>query len=143
MKSIVEVEINLPQKEAAELYADPRNNPKWMHDIVQYEPLSGEEGMPGSTYRLVPKEGDMIFVATVVERNLPDELRLHLEASDVEVEVRGIFISLSPTSTKLISEEVFTFKGADDETISSSVKDDIKAAHCRQIKDFKRFAENR
>jgi hypothetical protein len=142
MKSLVEVEINLPQKEAAELYADPRNNSKWMHDIARYEPLTGEEGMPGSIYRLVPKEGDMIFVATVVERNLPDELRLHLEASEVEVEVRGTFFSLSPTWTKFISEEVFTFKDADDETVSPSVKEDIKAAHRKHIEDFKRFAEN-
>jgi len=28
MKSIVEIEINLPQRQLAELYADPRNNPK-------------------------------------------------------------------------------------------------------------------
>ena len=142
MKSIVEVEINMPQNEAAELYADPRNNLKWMHDLARYEPLSGEEGMPGSTYRLVPKEGDMIFVTTVVERHLPDELKLHMEASDVDVEVRGTFRSLSPTKTKLISEEVFTFKGEEEETVSPTVKEDIKAAHRRHIEDFKRFAEN-
>jgi hypothetical protein len=142
MKSVVEVEINTPQKEAAELYSDPRNNPKWMHDIARYEPLSGEEGMPSSTYRLVPKEGDMIFVATVVERNLPDQLKLHLETSDVDVDVKGTFSSLSPTRTKLISEQVFTFQRADDETVSSSVKEDIKAAHRRHMEDFKRFAEN-
>jgi hypothetical protein len=124
------------------LYADPRNNPKWMHDIARYEPLSGEEGMPGSIYRLVPKEGDTIFVATVVERNLPDELRLHLEASDVEVEVRGTFFSLSPTHTKFLSEEVFTFKGAEAETVSPAVEDNIKTAHHRHIEDFKHFAEN-
>lgn len=58
MKSIVQIEINIPQKEAADLYADPRNNLKWMNDIAPYEPLSGEQGMPGSTYRLVPKHGD-------------------------------------------------------------------------------------
>jgi hypothetical protein len=142
MKSIVEVEINKSQKEAAELYADPLNNLKWMHGVARYEPLSGEQGMPGSTYRLVPKEGDMIFVVTVVERNLPNELKLHLKSSDVEVEVRGTFSSLSPTKTKLISEQVFTFKSADEETVRSSVKEDIKAAHRRDIEDFKRFADN-
>jgi hypothetical protein len=142
MKSIVEVEINLPQKEVAELYADPRNNLRWMHDVARYEPLSGEEGMPGSIYRLLPKEGDMIFVATVIERNLPDELKLHLEAADVDVQVRGTFSSLSPIRTKLISEEVFTFKGVEEETVSSSVKEDIKRAHRQHIEDFKCFAED-
>ncbi len=141
MKSIVEVEINRPQAESAELYADPRNNLKWMHDIARYEPLSGTEGMPGSTYRLVPKEGDMIFVATVVERNLPNTFKLHLQASDVQVDVTGNFRSLSPTRTAFISEEVFTFKNGGDETVSASVKEDIQAAHRRHIEDFKRFAE--
>jgi len=142
MKSIVEVEINRPQKETAELYADPRNNLQWMHDIARYEPLNGEEGMPGSTYRLVPKEGDMIFVATVVERDLPNQLKLRFEASDVDVDITGTFSSLSATRTKLISEEVFTFNGADEETVSSSVKEDIKAAHRSHIEDFKRFSES-
>jgi hypothetical protein len=143
MKSFVEVEINIPQKEAAELYADPRNNPIWMHDIARYEPLTGEEGMPGSTYRLVPKEGDMVFVATVMERNLPDQLQLHLKASDVEVDVKGRFKSLSPTRTKLISEQVFRFKDGDETTVSAAVKEDMKAAHRRHMEDFKLFAESR
>ena len=142
MKSVVEVEINRPQKEAAKLYADPRNNVKWMHDVARYEPLSGEQGMPDSTYRLVPKEGDRIFVATVVERNLPDELKLQLKSSDVDIEVRGTFRSLSPIKTKFIAEQVYTFKDADEETVNPSVKDDIKAVHRRHIEDFKRFAEN-
>ena len=142
MKSIVEVEINKPQIETAELYADPRNNVKWMDDVARYEPLSGEEGMPGSTYRLMPKAGDTIFVATVVERNLPDQLKLRFEASDVAVDITGTFTSLSPTKTKFISEEVFSFKGADEESVNPSVKEDIKAAHRRHIEDFKHFAEN-
>ena len=142
MKSIVEVEINTPQKEAAELYADPRNNVKWMHDIARYEPLSGEPGMPGSTYRLVPKEGDRIFVATVVERNLPDELKLRLQSSEVDIDVRGTFSSLSPTKTKFIAEQVYIFKGADEETVSSDVKENVKADHRHHMEDFKHFAEN-
>lgn len=142
MKSVVEVEINVPQQELAELFADPRNNPKWMHDLERYEPVSGEQGMPGSIYRLVPKTGDMVFLATVAERNLPNELRLNLKASNVGVAITSKLIALSPTKTKLISEEVFTFKGPDNATVSSSVKDAIEASHRRHIEDFKRFAEN-
>jgi hypothetical protein len=33
MKSIVEIEINMPQQQVAELFADPGNNPKWMPDF--------------------------------------------------------------------------------------------------------------
>jgi hypothetical protein len=142
MKSVVEVEINVPQQELADLFVDPRNNPRWMHDLERYEPLSGEQGMPGSTYRLVPKKGDMFFLATVVERNLPNEFRLNLKASDVDVAIADKLIALSPTKTKLISEEVFTFKGQDDAAVSSAVKDAIKAAHRRHMEDFKSFAES-
>jgi hypothetical protein len=143
MKSVVEVEIDLPLQEVAELFADPRNNPHWMHDVKSYEPVSGEQGMPGSTYRLVPKAGDMIFLATVVECNLPHELRVNLEAATVDVAMTARMVALSPTRTKLISEEVFTFKDSDNATVDSSVKEAIKAAHRRHIEDFKRFAEHR
>ena len=141
MKSIVEIEINLPQRQIAELYADPRNNPKWMHEGVRYEPVSGEEGMPGSTYRLVPTTEGMVFLATVVARNLPNELKLNLEGSDVDVAITVKMIALSSTKTKLISEEVFTFKGPGNATVNASVNDAIKAAHRRHMEDFKSFAE--
>ena len=74
MKDIVVVEIDAPQERVAALYADPENTTKWMDDVERYEPLSGEQGMPGSTYRLIPKQGSMVFTATVVKRNLPSEL---------------------------------------------------------------------
>ena len=35
MKDVVEVEINVPQQELTELFADPRNNPKWMLDVIE------------------------------------------------------------------------------------------------------------
>ena len=41
MKSVVEVEIDMPLQEVAELLADPRNNPHWMHNVKSYEPVSG------------------------------------------------------------------------------------------------------
>jgi hypothetical protein len=64
MRSTVVVGINAPQEAVAALYADPGNNAKWMEDVERYEPLSGEQGMPGSTYRLAPKHGSMVFTAT-------------------------------------------------------------------------------
>jgi len=58
------------------------------------------------------------------------------------VKVKGTFRSLAPARTKLISEQEFIFKGANEATISSDVKDSIKSAHRRHMEDFKRFAEN-
>ncbi len=141
MKSIVEMQINVPQQQLAELFADPGNNPKWMPDLDRYEPVSGEQGMPGSTYRLVPKKGKMVFLATVVSRNIPHELRLVLEASNVRVSITGKLIAVSATRTKLISEEVFTFKGLFNTIFGFFAHNAIKAAHRGHIEEFKRFAE--
>ena len=141
MKSTVEIEINKPQQEVAKLFADPANNLKWMHDLKSYEPVSGEQGEPGSTYRLVPKKGNMIFLATVVSRK-PSELKLDLEASNVHVAITGKVIAESPAKTKLISEEVFTFKGLFSTIFGFFAGKSIKSVHRRHIEEFKKFAEN-
>lgn len=141
MKSTVEIEINMPQQRVAELFADPGNNPKWMPDLDRYEPVSGEQGIPGSTYRLVPKTGKMVFLATVVARNIPHELSLVLEASNVRVFITGKLIAVSATRTKLISEEIFTFKGLFNSIFGFFAQNAIKAAHRGHIEEFKKFAE--
>ena len=141
MKSVVEVEINKPQQEVTNLFADPANNPKWMHDLKRYEPISGDQGKPGSTYRLIPKKGNMVFLATVVSRN-PNELKLDLEASNVHVSVTGKLKALSPAKTKLISEEVFTFKGLFNRIFGFFAGKSIKSVHRRHIEEFKHFAES-
>jgi hypothetical protein len=145
MKSIVEIEINVPKEKVAGLFADPNNNIRWMDDLQKIEPISGEPGMPGSKYRMVPKAegfGSMAFVATVTSTHLPDEAALQLEASNVVVAVTDKFAALSPQTTKLISEEVFTFKGLFNKMFGLLVQKHIKSAHRRHMDSFKRFAES-
>ena len=141
MKSVVELEINVPQTKAAELFADPENSLKWMDDLEKYEPISGPTGMPGSKYRLVPKTGNMVFVATVMARDLPDEVRLILEASNVVVSVNDRFVALSAETTRLVSEEVFSFKGMFNKIFGFFAGRKIKEAHRRHMEAFKRFTE--
>src|SRR6185295_12519526 len=106
MESVIELEIDVPQARLAALFADPQQNTKWMDDVERVETISGQLGMPGSTYRLVPKKGKMVFVATVLARNLPSESRLSLEASNVTVSVKATFVALSVDKTRLTSKEV-------------------------------------
>jgi hypothetical protein len=142
MKSIVEVDIDVPQARVAALYANPANTTQWMDDVDRYEVISGEAGMPGSTYRLVPKKGAMVFVATVLSSRLPDECRLELDASSVVVSVTGRFVALSPSRTRLTSEEVFRFKGLFRAVVGLLARAAIRNAHRRHITAFKRFAES-
>jgi hypothetical protein len=144
MKSVVEIEINAPKERVAGLFADPDNNIQWMDDLEKYEHISGEPGMPGSKYRMVPKAGPgkMTFIATVTARNLPDESALKLEASNVAVSVTDKFAAVSPQTTKLISEEVFTFKGLFNKIFGFLVQKTIRNAHRRHMESYKRFAES-
>jgi hypothetical protein len=143
MRSIVELDIHVPQERLATLFADPENNMKWMDDLDRYEPVSGQPGMPGSKYRLVPKKGKMVFVATVLSRDLPNESRLSLDASNVAVSITARFVALSPEKTRLISEEVFSFKGLVSKFFGFFAQAAIRKAHRRHMEGFKRFAEQR
>lgn len=142
MKDTVVVRINGPLDRVAELFADPSNNTSWMDDVERYEPLSGEQGMPGSTYRLIPRKGSMVFTATVVERKLPRELRLRLEASNVGVDVHATLSTLANGQTRLVSEEEFEFKGLA-KLFSVFARPAIRKAHRQHMEAFKQFAERK
>ena len=142
MKSIVELDIHVAQESLATLFTDPENNMKWMDDLDRYEPVSGQPGMPGSKYRLVSKKGKMVFVATVRSRDLPNEFRLSFDASNVAVSITGRFFALSPEKARLISEEVFSFKGLISKCFGFFAQGAIRKAHRRHMEAFKRFAEH-
>jgi hypothetical protein len=141
IKSTVTLEIGRPQAQVAELYADPRLATRWMDDLERVEPVSGELGLPGSQYRLVPKKGKMVFVATVLARDLPREVRLRLEASNATVLVTGRLHSLSTDRTRLVSEEVFRFEGLFNTLFGFFAQGAIRKAHRRHMEAFKVFAE--
>jgi polyketide cyclase/dehydrase/lipid transport protein len=141
MKSTVTVEISRPETQVAELFSNPRHTPKWMHDVARIEPVSGELGTPGSSYRLVPKKGNLVFVATVLPQVLPNQVRLSLDSPTVDVSVTGTLRALSPTRTLLVSQEVFRFKGALSSLFGFLAGFAIRKAHRRHIEAFKAFAE--
>ena len=142
MKSRIELEIDAPRGEVAALYADPRNSTAWMDDLERYEPLSGPPGMPGSTYRLVPKQGKRVFDATVLTRNLPSELSVQLETAGVTVHVSGELSELSGGRTRLVSQEVFEFNGFLNTMFGVLAQATIRRTHRRHMLAFKRFAEH-
>ena len=142
MRSVVDLNIQGPRDAVAALFADPMNIPKWMDDIDRCEPISGTPGFPGSTYRMVPKSGNRVFVVTVLSRDLPTEVRLQLDASDVTVRITDRFSALRRTA-RLMSEEQFRFKSALGRLLGFLAQPLIGRAHRRHMVSFKRFAEDR
>jgi hypothetical protein len=141
MKSVVEVDIQAPQAEVAALFTDPARHTMWMEDVDRVEPIAGDPGTVGSRYRLIPKKGDMVFTAIVLAKTLPHEAKLRLEASNMSVEVTGRFVAMSREATRLVSEEVFRFKGLGGKVIGLLAGGGIRKAHRRHIEAFRRFAE--
>jgi hypothetical protein len=141
MKSVVELDIHCPREKVAELFADPANSPKWMHDLARCEPVSGSFGTTGSTYRMIPKTGDMVFLATVVARNLPDEVRLRLDGKNVTVSITDRFSITTDGITRLRSVEEFRFTSVIGRLFGFVAQRSIRAAHRFHMESFKEFAE--
>jgi hypothetical protein len=139
MRSVVEIDIEAPQERVAELFCDPANNPKWMNDLERYEPISGEQGAPGSKFRLVTER--MTFVATVIARRLPECVELVLDSKGVAVAIEVSFSTLPSGGTRLVSAEEFRFKGLARKAMSILARKGIATAHRGQMEAFKRFAE--
>ncbi len=141
MKDVVRIAIDAPVADVARLFADPTQSMRWMKD-TRYEPISGEQGAPGSRYRLVMSNAGMEFTATVVARDLPNESRILLEASSVTVNIRATLTALAARKTLLVSEELFTFNGFAGKIMSVLARRAIRKAHLEQMQSFKRFVEN-
>jgi hypothetical protein len=141
MKSTVVIDIRAPRSTVAELFADPFNNPTWMNELDRVELVNGQLGAQGSKYRMVSKDGQMDFVATVVLSDLPNELHLRLDGSNLAVLITDRFLAPSRDVTRLISEEVFTFESPIRRLFSIFTRILIRKAHRRHMQSFKRFAE--
>jgi hypothetical protein len=141
MRDVVQINIAASLGSVAQRFGDPRNSPRWMTDLKRYEPISGEQGAPGSKYRLVTDRLD--FVATVVEKKLPRSVKLRLEAPDVSVDIDATFSALPSGATRLVSTEEFSFRGLRGKVAGLFARRAIHRVHRRQMEAFKQFVESR
>jgi hypothetical protein len=142
MKSTYETVINVNREKLAEFYADPAHNILWMDDLLQCDLISGARGMIGSKYRVIPKDGKMSFIATILSKNLPYECRLLMECKSVNVMVTGRFIEIDEEKTKFLSEEIFIFNGLFSKLASLFAARAVRKAHHKHMESFKSYAEN-
>ena len=112
-----------------------------MDHLARIEPLVGRLGEVGSTYRLVQKEGGRSFIATVIARDLPREVRLDLDDADMHIAITDRFETLPNGRTRLISKEVFESKGMLRRMLMFLGRSGMRKAHRRHMEAFRRFAE--
>ena len=143
MKSIVAIEVHLPRRQVAMLFADPGNMTEWMHDLERYEHIGGENGAVGARFRMVPKprSRQLAFVSTVTDMYLPERLSLRLQSQKADVLAKTTFTALAKDRTKLVSEERFIFPGFFRWLLSLFTRNRTRRRHRERIEAFKRFAE--
>ena len=113
MKYSSEIVIDRPLSKVIELFDNQDNLKEWMEGLISFEPISGEPGQVGAKSGLKFKtdRGEMEMIETVTVRNLPKEFTGTYEAKGVFNIVKNIFIPISETKTKYITEQEFQFQG--------------------------------
>ncbi len=143
MRSIVAIEVHLPRRRVAMLFADPANMTKWMRDLERYEHIGGENGAVGARYQMVFKIGrrQRAFVSTVTDMYLPERLSLRIESRKMDVLVKTTFTALAKDRTKMESKMNYIFHGMFRRLLSLFTRRAIRRRHHDDIQAFKRFAE--
>jgi uncharacterized membrane protein len=143
MKYTSEVTIGLPREHVIELFDSPNNLLKWMPGLQRFEHLTGEEGQPGATSRLVfEQRGKRVeMIETIVRRDLPDEFTGTYETKGVKNLVANRFYEEGPQKTRWVMETEFTFSGP-----MKLMAPMMKGSFSKQTKEFmdrfKEFAES-
>jgi hypothetical protein len=105
--------INKPLDEVIEKFKDPEGIKHWMEGLQRLEHVSGTPGEVGaiSNFHFIHKKKEMVIKETILEQNLPDQIKFsyHSAMGDNEVEMK--FEKLNETSVKQINNSYFELKG--------------------------------
>lgn len=143
MEYQTEVIVDLPRQRTAEIFANPKNQRKWVPGLRSLTLLDGEPGKPGARSRWILDMGGrgVEMVETVLSRVLPAEYSLMYETPTILSTVTYHFREIDSEHTRLVAETRFYFRG-----LLSLTQLLLRGALSRQIMDsltaFKKFAED-
>jgi carbon monoxide dehydrogenase subunit G len=143
MKYTCEVTIGLPRDRVVELFDNPDNMSKWMPGLQSFEHLTGEQGQPGATSRLVFDQGGkrVEMIETIVSRTLPDEFSGTYETEGVKNSLVHRFHEDGPEKTRWVSETEFEFSGKM-KMMAPMMKGAFKEQTQEYMDRFRMFAES-
>ncbi len=144
MKYSLEIEINLPRRAAALLFADPAHYAQWQAGLVSFAHVGGAPGTPGAQAKIVEKAGGrkIEITETLLARDLPAETSFLYEASGVWNRIRHRFEETAPERTKWIMESEFRCRGWI-RLLAFLAPGMFKNQTRSYLRAFKEFAENR
>lgn len=153
MKYTNSIEISIPRTEVVRLLSDPTLRPQWLRGLVLHEPLSGSDGQPGTTSRVVFQTGKQTMECTeTITRREPDTLDEISTETDVLFERKIVADGMesvtldrlyesSPSRTIWTSDEEYRFTGAM-KLLASVMRCSFTKQSRRHLQDFKAFAEH-
>jgi len=105
--------INKPLSEVAEKFQDKEGAKEWMEGLTSIEPVSGEPGKKGSTsyVHFLHKGKEMKMLETILEENLPNQIKFSYTSGFGYNEVELLFEEISESVTKQTTNNYFQLKG--------------------------------
>ncbi|MCL3781550.1 SRPBCC family protein [Prolixibacteraceae bacterium JC049] len=113
MEYITKIEIQLPLERIIELFDNPNNLKLWQPELISFEHLSGEPGMPGSQSKLRYQMGKrkVEMIETITQRDLPHTFCATYEAKGVYNLQKNYFKAIDSHSTQWTCHSQFHFSG--------------------------------
>ena len=105
--------INKPLEEVVEKFKDPDGVKHWMEGLQRIEHISGTPGEVGakSDFYFLHKKKEMKISETILEQNLPRQIKFAYQSPMGNNEVEMVFEKLTDHSVKQINNSYFELKG--------------------------------
>jgi len=141
MRYTQEVVISAPRDKVVRLFTDPEHFSEWQPEIVCYELVSGEQSQTGAKAELTSRAFNSVTGMTeTIELNaLPDGIDIIYETHGVWNRNSNRFVAESPTSTRWIASNEFSFQGA--RKALALLEGSFKKESLGVMERFKAFAE--
>lgn len=146
MKFTCIVEINLPLEKTVELFNNVDHLKEWQDGFISYTHLSGEVGKTGGKSRLEYKQGrnHIVLTETILENNLPKELKALYEHKHMVNTMSNQFSSSEPNKTTYTAYIEYTkFIGFMPKLFAFLVPGMFKKQTQKWLDQFKSFAEKK
>lgn len=144
MKFTCTIDINRPQAEVAELFANPDHLKEYQKGFISKELLEGTAGQNDAISKILFKQGKgtMELTETIVNNSLPLEFEAHYHHKHMDNTMKSKFISLSDNQTRYVTEVEYTaLRGFFPKIIAFLFPRMFKKQVQKWLENFKSFAE--